>query len=320
MTATAGPTRPRIIIDCDPGHDDMFAIAVGAKLCDVVGITAVAGNSPLENTERNARIARDLMGLYGVPVYSGAAHPLTGPTSVNADEAHGRTGLDGPPARDPQRPLDGNDAVSFLVERTRSEEGLWLVAIGPLTNIALALRADPTLPNRIAGLSFMGGSTTHGNITSAGEFNTYFDPEAAAEVLQAGIPSVRMFGLNLTHQVCGGTPMIHALVAAGTERSLFCAELLRFSQTFNANIYGLRDPTLAAAPMHDPCAVLGVVRPDLFELARRSVSVELVGAHTRGMTHVDERPWKFSMGGNVDVAMRALDPLATLALIQQAAV
>jgi inosine-uridine nucleoside N-ribohydrolase len=320
MTTNAGTIRPRIIVDCDPGHDDMFALATAALLCDVVGITAVAGNSPLVNTERNARIARDLMRLDAVPVHSGASHPLAGPTSVSADEAHGRTGLDGPPPRDPRLPLDGDDAVSFLVERTRSEEGLWLVAIGPLTNIALALRADPTLPNRIAGLSFMGGSTTHGNITSAGEFNTYFDPEAAAEVLQAGIPTVRMFGLNVTHQVCGGTPMIDALVAAGTERSLFCAELLRFSQTFNANIYGLHDPTLAVAPMHDPCAVLGVVRPDLFEFAPRSVSVELFGTHTRGMTHVDERPWKLSGGGNVDVAFRALDPSATLALIQQAAV
>jgi inosine-uridine nucleoside N-ribohydrolase len=320
MTSLASSKLPRIIVDCDPGHDDMFALATAAMLCDVVGITVVAGNSPLVNTERNARIAREIMRLDGVPVHSGASHPLTGPTSVNADEAHGRTGLDGPPPRDPQLPLDSDDAVAFLVERTRSEEGLWLVAIGPLTNIALALRADPKLRDRIAGLSFMGGSTTHGNITSAGEFNTYFDPEAAAEVLQANIPTVRMFGLNLTHQVCGGTPMIDALVAAGTERSLFCAELLRFSQTFNANIYGLSDSTLAAAPMHDPCAVLGVVRPDLFEFSPRSVSVELHGAHTRGMTHVDERPWKLQEGGNVHVAMRALDPSAILALIQQAAV
>ncbi len=320
MTSATKQTRPRIILDCDPGHDDMFAIAVGSMLCEIVGITAVAGNSPLVNTERNARIARDLMRLDGVPVHSGAAHPLSGPTSVSADEAHGRTGLDGPEPREPRLPLDGDDAVSFLVERTRSEEGLWIVAIGPLTNITLALRADPTMRDRIAGLSFMGGSTTHGNITSAGEFNTFFDPEAADEVLRAGIPTVRMFGLNLTHQVCGGTPMIDALVAAGTERSLFCAELLRFSQTFNANIYGLGNPTLAAAPMHDPCAVLGVVRPDLFEFSRRAVSVELAGTHTRGMTHVDERPWLANAGGNVEVAMRALDPVGTLALIQQAAV
>jgi inosine-uridine nucleoside N-ribohydrolase len=311
--------RPRIIVDCDPGHDDMFALAVAGMLCDVVGITAVAGNSPLENTERNARIARELMGLDQAEVHSGASEPLAGP-GVHATEAHGRTGLDGPPERHPQRPLDGTDAVSYLVERTRTEEGLWLVAIGPLTNIALALRADSTLRHRIAGLSFMGGSTTHGNITSAGEFNTYFDPEAAAEVLEAGIPTVRMFGLNLTHQVCAGTEMVDALQAAGTERSLFCAGLLQFSQKFNADIYGLSDPTRAAAPMHDPCAVLGVVRPDLFEFAHRNVSVELLGTHTRGMTHVDERPWRLRDGGNVDVAMRALDPTMTLALIQQAAV
>jgi inosine-uridine nucleoside N-ribohydrolase len=318
---TAERSRPRIIVDCDPGHDDVFALATAAMLCDVVGITAVAGNSPLSNTERNARIARDLMGLHTVPVHSGADQPLSGPTTTTADEAHGRTGLDGPEERHPLLPLAGTDAVSYLIEQTRDEEGLWLVALGPLTNVALALRADPNLRSRIAGLSFMGGSTTHGNITSAGEFNVYFDPEAAAEVLEAGIPVVRMFGLNLTHQVCAGTSMIQALERTASERSLFCAGLLRFSQEFNANIYGLRgaDRDRAVAPMHDPCAVLGVARPDLFEFRRRNVSVELTGTHTRGQTHVDERPWRLNDGGNVDVAMTAIDPAATLALIEAAA-
>jgi inosine-uridine nucleoside N-ribohydrolase len=319
---TAKTSRPRVIVDCDPGHDDVFAVATAAMLCDVVGITVVAGNSPLTNTQRNARIARDLMDLAGTPVHSGATHPLAGPTTTNADEAHGRTGLDGPPERQPLLGIDGTDAVSYLVEQTQAEEGLWLIALGPLTNIALALRADPGIRDRIAGLSFMGGSTTHGNISSAGEFNVFFDPEAAAEVLEAGIPLVRMFGLNVTHQVCGGTAMIEALERANTERSRFCAGLLRFSQEFNANIYGLTgsDRDTAAAPMHDPCAVLGVARPDLFAFARRQVVVETVGTHTRGITHVDERPWKLRDGGNVDVAMQALDPAAALSLILEASI
>ncbi len=314
-------SRPRVIVDCDPGHDDVFAIATAAMFCDVVAITAVAGNSPLHNTERNARIARDLMGLTHVPVHSGADQPLAGPTSATAIEAHGRTGLDGPPPREPEYALDGTDAVSFIVEQTRSEEGIWLVALGPLTNIALALQADPTLRHRISGLSFMGGSTTHGNITTAGEFNTYFDPEAAAAVLDAGVPLVRMFGLNLTHQVKAGTQMIDALIMADTERSEFCAELLRFSQQFNANIYGLcaDEHGLAEVPMHDPCAVLGVARPDLFEFVPYHVVVETVGTHTRGQTLIDQRPWNRRHGGNVQVAVTAIDPTEILTLIQRAA-
>ncbi len=313
--------KPRVIVDCDPGHDDVFALATAAMLCDVVAITAVAGNSALHNTERNARVARDLLGLDGVPVHSGATQPLAGPTTTSAVDAHGRTGLDGPPPRPPLLPLDGTDAVSYIVEQTRSEEGIWLIALGPLTNIALALRSDPSLRHRISGLSFMGGSTTHGNVTTAGEFNTYFDPEAAAEVVDAGIPDVRMFGLNLTHQVKAGTPMIDALRNAGTDRSAFCAELLAFSQRFNANIYGLSADQrhLAEVPMHDPCAVLGVARPDLFEFTTYQVVVETVGTHTRGQTLIDQRPWKLREGGNVSVATRAIDAAQMLALIQLAA-
>lgn len=315
------PAKPRVIVDCDPGHDDVFAIATAAMFCDVVAITAVAGNSPLRNTERNARIARDLMGLVHVPVHSGADQPLAGPTEITAVEAHGRTGIDGPAPREPQHALDGDDAVSYIVEQTRSEEGIWLVALGPLTNIALALRADPHLGSRVSGLSFMGGSTTHGNVTAASEFNTYFDPEAAAEVLFAGLRDVRMFGLNLTHQIRAGSAMIEALFSAGTERSTFCAELLRFSQQFNANIYGLQthEHHLADVPMHDPCAVLGVARPELFEFEPYRVVVETIGVHTRGLTLVDQRPWRRG-DANVNVAVSALDPASTLALIQAAAV
>lgn len=319
------PSRPRVIVDCDPGHDDMFALAVAASTCDVVGITVVAGNSPLANTERNARIGRDLMGLESVEVHAGAAEPLAGASQLFASQAHGRTGLDGPPERAPMRPLDGHDAVSYLVETTRAEEGLWLIAIGPLTNIALALRADPHLRGRIAGLSVMGGSTTHGNVTQAAEFNVYFDPEAASEVFSAQIPRLLMFGLNVTHQVQAGAEMIGALNNAATESSLFCAGLLQFSMDFNADIYGLSgaERSLARAPMHDPCAVLGVSHPELFTFAPRHVEVETTGVQTRGITHVDERPWKIRAPGPIDanaqVAYRA-DADQVLAMILASAI
>jgi inosine-uridine nucleoside N-ribohydrolase len=311
-----GRARPRVIIDCDPGHDDVFAIGLAATTCDVVAITAVAGNSPLTNTARNACIARDLFGL-DVPVHAGAAGPLAGGEAGYAIAAHGRTGLDGPEPRTPTRGVDGDDAVSLLIETCRADEGLWLIATGPLTNVALALRAAPDLPGRVSGLSWMGGSVTHGNVTPVAEFNAWFDPEAASEVLAASWPELRMFGLNLTHQVLAGQASIDRLHTYDSDTSRFCAELLRFGNAFQAGVMGLPTERIheAASPMHDPCAVLGVARPGLFTFHRRDVAVELTGEHTRGATVVDRRPWR--RDGRIDVA-HDVDATAALELIEAA--
>ena len=306
--------RPRLLIDCDPGHDDVVAIGVAAAHADVVLITAVAGNAPLRHTERNARIACDLFGMQAVQVHAGAERPLVAPAR-DATHVHGKTGLDGPPPREPSRPPDSRDAVAAIIETIRGEEGLWLVPTGPLTNIALALRAAPDLARRLAGISLMGGSADHGNVTPTAEYNVWADPEAAAAVLTHGHEVlIRMAGLNLTHQVLADAPFVERLLASESEAGQFCGGLINHYRKFHTTLDG--DP-LAGCPLHDPCAVLAVTHPSLFGFRRSHVEVELTGTHTRGMTVVDGRPNPDPTRFNVDVAL-TVDAPAALALIEGA--
>lgn len=300
-----GSVPPRVLIDCDPGHDDVFAIGVAAQHCHIVGITTVAGNSPLTNTTRNALIAVDLFGLHDVPVHRGSAVPVNG-TPGRYPEAHGRSGLDGPAPRTPSRTVDGDDAVSFIVDTVRAEEGLWLVPIGPLTNVAHAFRVAPDIARRVAGVSIMGGSLTHGNMTSAAEFNIWFDPEAADEVFRAGAP-LTVCGLDLTHQVAADGTFIDALDRHGSDTSAFCAELMRFYHGYSARLLRLEGDAAYRhrVPMHDPCAVLAITHPHLFTIERLHVVVETTGTHTRAMTHPDRRPWADPTHKNVDAVVGA---------------
>ena len=146
-----------MIVDYDPGHDDAMALVVAARHADLLGVTTVAGNAPLSSTTRNARIVLDLIGSH-VPVHSGATRPLVAPPH-DASHVHGKSGLDGADLPEPSRGPDSENAVDFIIETCRATEGVWLVPIGPLTNVALALRAAPDLGSRIAGISLMGGGT-----------------------------------------------------------------------------------------------------------------------------------------------------------------
>ncbi len=186
----------RVLLDCDPGHDDAMAIVAAAHHAELVGITTVAGNAPLDRTTHNALVMRDLLGL-DVPVHAGSPRPLVAEPRA-APFVHGDSGLDGADLPAPTTPLDGSDAVGFIIDTCRRLDDVWLVPVGPLTNIALALRAAPDIADRIAGISLMGGGT-FGNRTPTGEFNVWADPEAAAIVFGYGGPLV-MAGLDVTHR------------------------------------------------------------------------------------------------------------------------
>lgn len=299
--AAAGD-RLRVVLDGDPGHDDLIAIAVAARHAALVGITAVAGNAPLAATALNARRAVDLFGLH-VPVHAGADRPLLAEPAFNPD-IHGSSGLDGPEPFDPATPLSSTDAVGFLIESARAAEGLWLVVTGPMTNVALALRAAPDFARRLGGISFMGGSAARGNVTASAEFNVGFDPEAAALVIGSGVP-LRMCGLHLSAQVEVDASEIAALRAEGSRRSVFVADCLGSYLTAIQRVRQGR-----AVALHDPCAVLGLTHPQLFAFAQRRVDVELTGAHTRGMTVVDQRGSDPPERRNVLVADRIDGPAA----------
>ena len=156
----------RILLDCDPGHDDVVAIIAAAHYAELVGITTVAGNAPLDRTTYNACVMRDLLGL-NAPVHAGAIRPLLAEPHPAAF-VHGESGLDGADLPVPARGSDSDDAVGFIIDTCRAEEGLWLVPTGPLTNIALAMRAAPDLTERVAGVSLMGGGS-FGNRSAVAE-------------------------------------------------------------------------------------------------------------------------------------------------------
>lgn len=288
----------KVIIDTDPGHDDLVAIVMASELAEVVAITTVSGNAPLAETTANALVAVDLIGAE-VPVFSGADRPRARaphyPVAV-----HGASGLDGAPRPMTSRTLAGSDAAAAIVELADADT--WLVPIGPLTNVAAALELDPGLAQRIAGISLMGGAIAMGNVTAVAEFNIWTDPEAADIVFRSGARLV-MCGLDLTTQVRYDETWVDGL---GHE---FVAALLR--RYLSGHRYGRG----LGAPLHDPCAVVAVTHPELFEFADHPVVVECAGEHTRGMTVVDRRPGV--AGATVSVA-RTVDAGEVLRLAADA--
>ncbi|TVR27847.1 MAG: nucleoside hydrolase [Ilumatobacter sp.] len=276
-----GRSTPRIVLDCDPGHDDAVAIVAAARFTELLGITTVAGNVPLERTTYNARVLRDLLDL-DAEVHSGADRPLV-VEAADASYVHGESGLDGADLPVPTRPLDGTDAVGFIIDTCGAHDDVWLVPTGPLTNIALALRAAPDLVDRIAGISLMGGGR-FGNRTPVAEFNIWADPDAAAIVFDSGARLV-MTGLDVTHRF-QATPARIDEVAALDGR---LAEVLTGLFHFFADNYVARHDGLDGAPVHDPLAVLVLTHPELFTTVPRHVAVETHGTLTRGMTVIDER-------------------------------
>lgn len=275
------PTPIRMILDCDPGHDDVIAIVVAAHCADLAGITTVAGNAPLDRTTYNACVMRDLLGL-DAPVHSGAARPLVGEPQF-AQFVHGESGLDGADLPEPTRGADGVDAVGFIIETCRAEPGLWLVPTGPLTNIATAIRTAPDLVDLVAGISLMGGGT-FGNRTPLAEFNIWADPDAAAIVFDSGA-DITMAGLDLTHQLIVTPERIDQVGAMNTPITALIEALFRF---FAQNYISRHDHIIGAA-LHDPLAVIALTHPHLFEAVDRHVVVETAGRHTTGMTVVDRR-------------------------------
>ncbi len=287
---------PAVVIDCDPGHDDFLAILLAQRFADLRGITTVAGNTSVANTTRNACIAAGMCGFRG-PVVAGAAGPLLGEPQF-AEHVHGASGLDGPELPAVTRSANEGEASSFLIDACGPET--WLIATGPLTNVALAIRRDPGFAARLAGISVMGGSTSYGNITPTAEFNIWADPEAASIVFNSGA-RLRMVGLNVTHTVLVDWPFVQRVRELDTPPARFAGDLLAAFVTAYSKMS--RQPGFA--PIHDPCALLWITHPGLFGSVPARVDIELAGAFTRGMTVVDLREAADITAANADVAMSA---------------
>ncbi|MFC7703665.1 nucleoside hydrolase [Plastorhodobacter daqingensis] len=279
-------TARKIIIDTDPGQDDAVAIllALGSPAeIELLGITAVAGNVPLSLTQKNARIVCELAGRPDIKVFAGCAAPLARKL-VTAEHVHGKTGLDGPVMTDPAMPLQEMHAVDFIIETLRREPSgtVTLVPIGPLTNIATAFQQAPDIIGRVQEIVLMGGAYFEvGNITPAAEFNIYVDPEAAQIVFGSGAPLVVM-SLDVTHKALTTAERVEAFRALGTEPGRMVAAWTDFFERFDKEKYGS-----AGAPLHDPCAVAWLIRPELFSGRRINVEIETEGSFTTGMTVAD---------------------------------
>jgi pyrimidine-specific ribonucleoside hydrolase len=266
----------RILIDCDPGHDDAIALllALASPELELVGVTTVAGNQTLEKTTANAIRVLDFVGRDDVPVAAGADRPLVREPFVAA-YVHGETGLDGPELPPPQRSPVDQHAVDFLAAHVA---GTTLVAVGPLTNVALLLVRHPEArPERLV---IMGGSIGLGNVTPAAEFNIWADPEAAARVFACGV-DLTMIGLDVTHRALLMNEDAERLRASGRTGKMV-AELYDFFHRFHADTYGF-----GGSPIHDAVAVAHVFRPDLVETKHRHVAIETAAELNRGRTVVD---------------------------------
>jgi inosine-uridine nucleoside N-ribohydrolase len=271
-----------IILDVDPGHDDAVAImlACGAPGLELLAVTTVAGNAPLEKTTNNALRVLSLIGRPEVPVGAGASAPLVRPLRTAVD-IHGESGLEGPEIPDPSSEPDKRGAVELMVDAVRgSSEPVTLVPVGPLTNVALFLREHPELKERVARISLMGGSIGLGNTTPAAEFNVYVDPEAAREVFECWLP-VTMIGLDVTHRAGAGPAQRERLRSLGQHGGVV-AELLEFFAATYERVYGFDAP-----PLHDPVAVAAVLEPALLETRSMRVDVECESELTRGETVCD---------------------------------
>ena len=285
----------KVILDCDPGHDDAMAILLAAKRLDVLGITTVAGNQSIDKVTTNALKVVELAGLTRIPVAQGAAHPLVR-APRHAPEIHGQTGLDGPDLPVPATKPVNMHAVDFIIVTVMRTDGVTLVPTGPLTNIALALRKEPRIAGRIPEICLMGGSRTHGNVTAAAEFNIYFDPEAAHAVFTSGIP-IKMVGLNVTEQVIATPPRRQQLRVLGTRVARAAAEMLDFYAGAVERAYGF-----AGGAMHDPLAVAALIDPGVLVFEHMHVAVELAGQYTLGQTLCDDRFLR--AGAKRDAAVR----------------
>ncbi|WP_112320465.1 nucleoside hydrolase [Oceanibium sediminis] len=277
--------RRKIIIDTDPGQDDAVAIllALASPELEVLGITAVAGNVPLALTEKNARKICELAGRPDIPVYAGAAQPLVRKL-VTAEYVHGKTGLDGPDLPEPTMPLQPGHAVDFIIETldAAAEDEITLCALGPLTNIALALNRAPHLAGRIREIVSMGGGLFEGgNTTPAAEFNIYVDPHAAQAVFHCGRP-VTLHPLDLTHQCLTTRERVDAFRAMGTRVGTATAELLDFFERFDEQKYGTE-----GGPLHDPNVIAWLLAPELYSGRQINVEVETGSELTMGMTVAD---------------------------------
>jgi purine nucleosidase len=276
----------KVIIDCDPGQDDAVMLLL-ALACpdefDILGITTVAGNVPLDLTQRNARIMCELAGRTDVPVFAGCDKPMRHEL-ITAENVHGKTGIDGVAVYQPAMPLQEQHAVDFIIETLlgAKNDSITLVPTGPLTNIGKAMSRQPDILPKIREIVLMGGAMREGgNTTPSAEFNILEDPDAAQIVMQCGRP-LTIVPLDVTHQALVSQIRIEQIRALDTPVGTAVVGMMEFFNRFDSEKYGSD-----GAPLHDPCTIAYLLQPELFEGKMCNVVIETGSPLTRGHTAVD---------------------------------
>ena len=274
--------KEKIILDCDPGHDDAVAImlaAINPKI-ELLGITVVAGNQKLEKTVNNALKVCNHLNL-DVPVFSGMSRPMIREQLI-ADDIHGETGLDGPKFEELKIKAEDKHAVNFIIDTLmNSDEKITLVPTGPLTNIGMAIRFEPRIIEKINRIVLMGGSYQLGNMTPAAEFNILADPDAAHIVFSSGVKVV-MMGLDLTRQASATKEVVEKIKSLNNKASKLFVDLMEFFAASQKNVFGWSAP-----PVHDPTTIAYIIDPECIEVKPMFCEIELWSEKSYGRTICD---------------------------------
>ena len=274
--------KEKIILDCDPGHDDAVAImlaAINPKI-ELLGITVVAGNQKLEKTVNNALKVCNHLNL-DVPVYSGMSRPMIREQLI-ADDIHGETGLDGPKFEELKIKAEDKHAVNFIIDTLmNSDEKITLVPTGPLTNIGMAIRFEPRIIEKINRIVLMGGSYQLGNMTPAAEFNILADPDAAHIIFSSGVKVV-MMGLDLTRQASATKEVVEKIKSLNNKASKLFVDLMEFFAASQKNVFGWSAP-----PVHDPTTIAYIIDPECIEVKPMFCEIELWSERSYGRTLCD---------------------------------
>ncbi len=275
--------KQKIILDCDPGHDDAVAIMLAAKSpkIELLGVTVTAGNQTLEKTQRNACRVLQWIDREDIPVYAGCDRPMVREKMVAAD-IHGESGLDGPVFPPQHKEVEPEHAVNYLIRTLMASDGeITMVTTGPMTNLAMALRMEPRIAEKIRRIVLMGGSYTNGNVTPAAEFNIIADAEAAHVCFTAGRP-MTMCGLDVTRKVLCYPEIVARMAKLDTPASRLFVDLMgHFCRTQKA-VFGWE-----GGPLHDPVTIAYLIDPTLLTLRPMNVRIDLRSTDSYGRTNCD---------------------------------
>lgn len=275
--------KRKIILDCDPGHDDAVAILLAGKNpnIDLLGITIVAGNQTLEKTTKNALDVCQYLGL-DIPVYAGCEKPMIRDKQVVAGDIHGESGLEGPIFEPLQRKKEEKHAVTYLVETLMASDGdITLVPTGPLTNIAMAMRMEPKIVDKIKEIVLMGGCYQLGNVTPAAEFNILADADAAHVVFTCGRP-ITMVGLDVTRKVLCYPEIVDRMEKIGGKGAKLFVDLMRFFNKSQKEVFGWE-----GGPLHDPVTIASILYPDLLTTKEMYTEIDIRSTQSYGRTNCD---------------------------------